>query len=244
MRSQYQESHPDIRGVLARIEQLESEAGGALSTNPEYVRLQTELRVARDSIVGLESREARLSSEVASLELATGQAPAVEAELGRLVREYEQTQKTYEELVARRDKLALTESLGAAGRGVEYQVFERATEALKPTDPPRLLLIIAVLALAAGAGAGVAFILTLLDKSYTQESELRDAFGLPVLGGVSETSSELVAVARRRDLKRLALACCSLVLIGAAYSYFSVFRVSSDSEAGGRSAAYSSGQSS
>ena len=43
LRSQYEESHPDIReAYLARIEQLESESS-ALSTNPEYIRLQSEL---------------------------------------------------------------------------------------------------------------------------------------------------------------------------------------------------------
>lgn len=228
LRSKYQESHPDIRGVIARIEQLEAGAGGALSSNPEYIRLNSELRVAQGSIVNLERREETLRTELEALDVAAGEAPAVEAALQQIIREYEQTQKTYEELLARRDRLELTKNLGAAGRGVEYQVFERPERALVPSDPPRLLLIIGVFLLAAGAGSGSAALLTLLDKSYTQTGELQEAFGLPVLGSLSEVPSLAIASDRRRDLKRLGGLMAALLVIGAGYTYWTVFRLPSD----------------
>ncbi|WP_411817680.1 XrtA system polysaccharide chain length determinant [Hyphococcus sp. DH-69] len=226
LRSQYEENHPDIRGVLARIEELEKD-GDSLSLNPEYVRLQSELRVARDAVVALEARETRLIEELNALDAAHGQAPAVEAELRQIVREYEQTQKTYEELLARRDRLNLTRNLGAAGRGVEYQVFEYPTETLIPSDPPRFLLILGVIIIAAGAGTAAALALVLIDKSYTQASELQEAFGLPVLGALSEVPSENVIAARKRDLTRLALACFGLVAVAGIYSYLTVYRLPS-----------------
>ncbi len=228
LRSQYEESHPDIRGVLARIVALEQVGANAPSSNPEYVRLQSELRVAQDTVVLLQDREQRLSAELGALDSAVGAAPAVEAALRQIIREYEQTQKTYEELLARRDRLQLTRSLGAAGRGVEYQVFERPQIALTPIDPPRLFLIFGVLVLSVGVGVGAAFVLTLLDKSYTQASELHEAFGLPVLGAVSEVSSAGVIAARRRDRMRLAAACAVLASVGALYTYYSVFRLPAD----------------
>ena len=226
LRSQYEENHPDIRGVLARIEALEQE-GAALSANPEYVRLRSELRVAQDSAIALEGREERLTEELNALDLAEGQAPAAEAQLRQIVREYEQTQKTYEELLSRRDRLDLTRNLGAAGRGVEYQVFEWPTEALAPVEPLRLILILLVLVLAGGAGAAAALALTLIDKSYTQASELQSAFGLPVLGALSEVPSLSVLVERKRDMMRLAFACVGLLAVAGLYSYLSVFRLPS-----------------
>ncbi|MEO1136484.1 MAG: hypothetical protein AAFW68_07735, partial [Pseudomonadota bacterium] len=224
LRSQYEENHPDIRGVLARIEELEKE-DAALSANPEYVRLRSELRVAQDSVIALEGREQRLKEELDTLDFAAGQAPAVEAELRQIVREYEQTQKTYEELLARRDRLALTRNLGAAGRGVEYQVFEWPAQALAPSDPPRFLLILATLALAVGAGGAAALGLSLLDKSYTQASELQTAFGLPVLGALSEVPSQSVISTRNTDRQRLVFACAGLAAIGVIYAYLTVFRL-------------------
>ena len=227
LRSQYQEGHPDIRGVLARIEQLEQGGGGALSSNPEHIRLSSELSVARDSVATLEARQERLREELESLDIASGQAPAVEAELRQIIREYEQTQKTYEELLSRRDRLELTRNLGPAGRGVEYQIFERPQISLIPSDPPRMLLIVGVLVLAAGAGAGVAFLLTVIDKSYSQSSELQEAFGLPVLGALSEFPSKIVKEKRRRDWRRLALAFGCLALFCGAYAYLAVMRLPS-----------------
>lgn len=236
LRSQYEENHPDIRGVVARIQELEND-NSALASNPEYVRLQSELSVARDSINALEEREARLKNELNALDFATSQAPAVEAELRQIVREYEQTQKTYEELLARRDRLDLTRSLGAAGRGVEYQVFEWPTVALAPNDPPRLLLILGVFILAAGAGGAAALGLSLLDKSYTQASELQYAFGLPVLGALSEVASETVLTERKRDRSRLVMASVALVAVAGIYAYLAVFRIPSGTpELGQRSA--------
>ncbi|MFC2952107.1 XrtA system polysaccharide chain length determinant [Marinicaulis aureus] len=226
LRSQYEENHPDIRGVVARIEELEKE-NATLSANPEFIRLQSELRVAQDSVTALEAREIKLKDELGSLDFAAGQAPAVEAELRQIVREYEQTQKTYDELLSRRDRLALTRSLGAAGRGVEYQVFEWPAEALAPNDPPRLLLIFGVCVAAVGAGAAAALGLALLDKSYTQASELQTAFGLPVLGAISETPSDDIFEARKRDLMRLAMASVSFVAVAGIYAYLTVFRLPS-----------------
>ena len=225
LRSQYEEGHPDILGVVARIEALKQAGADAPSSNPEFVRLESELRVAEDSTALLTAREQRLSSELDALDAAVGEAPAAEAALRQIIREYEQTQKTYEELLARRDRLQLTRNLGAAGRGAEYQIFERPQAALTPVDPPRFVLIVGALVLSVGVGVGAAFLLTLLDKSYTQASELQEAFGLPVLGAVSEVSSAGIIADRQRDRLRLAAAFAVILAIGGIYSYFSVFRL-------------------
>ncbi|MEO1243589.1 MAG: XrtA system polysaccharide chain length determinant [Pseudomonadota bacterium] len=227
LRSRYEESHPDIRGVLSRINQLENR-DGSVASNPEYVRLNSELSVAQDSISALELREERLQGELQTLDFAVGAAPAVEAALRQIIREYEQTQKTYDELLARRDRLDLTKNLGVAGRGVEYQVFEYPQAALAPKDPPRMLLIAAIFIIAAGAGAGVAVLMTLIDRSYAQANELQEAFGLPVLGAVSEAPSLSVLAGRRRDLQRLSGAMAGLAFVGAIYAYLSVFKLPSD----------------
>lgn len=241
LRSQYEESHPDIRGVLARIEELES-GNTSLASNPEYVRLQSELSVARDSVRALEIREQRLKEELETLDFATGQAPAVEAELRQIVREYEQTQKTYEELLSRRDRLDLTQNLGAAGRGVEYQVFEWPTVALSPSDPPRMLLILGIFILAGGAGAAAALGLAILDKSYTQASELQHAFGLPILGALSEVASQDVIAERKRDRSRLVIAGAALVFVAGVYAYLTVFRIPAGGPDAGARAAHAAHQ--
>ncbi|MBT8472961.1 MAG: hypothetical protein KJN99_10190, partial [Marinicaulis sp.] len=167
---------------------------------------------------------------------AVTESPAVVAEVQQYERRYDAVLKTYEQLIERRDRLNLTENLGPAGRGVEYQVFERPERALVPVDPPRFFFSLCVFVLAPLAGIGAAVLMTFIDKSYSQAEELREAFGLPVLGAISEVSSEVVNLARRRDAVRLVSAAFGLLLVGALFTYMSVFRLPAELDDAGKSA--------
>lgn len=225
LRSQYEESYPDIQVLKARIEQLENAGADALPENPEYTRIRNELRAAEGGVADLKAREERLRTDLNALAIATGEAPAVEAELQRIIRDYEQTQKSYEELVSRRDRLSLTASLSAGGQGVEYQIFERPTVAIRPVAPPRMLLIFAVFLMAFGGGAALALVLTYLDRSYTQAADLQRAFGLPVLGSIGTVQSAIQKTARRSDVLKLAGACAGLAVVAVIYTYLTVWRL-------------------
>lgn len=223
--SQYEESHPDIRMVRARIEELSGEGGADLPDNPEYRRVLNDLRGARDALAGIEQRERELRAEAETLAFTAGQAPGAQAELQRIERDYEQTRKSYEELARRRERLALTESLGGGAKGVDYKIYERPEIAIKPAAPPRLLLILAALALAAGGGVAAAGLVTHFDRTFTQTGDLEARFGLPVLGAISEAGAGVAAVRRRADLARLGVALAALFVLGGAYLYWEVFRL-------------------
>ncbi len=226
LRSQYQENYPDIQAVKARIAQIESEGSNARPSDPEYKRLAAELRAAQDIAAGLADRQKRLRSDLDSLAVTLGQAPRVVADLQRIERDYEQTRKNYEELIERRDRLSITANLGAGSQGVEYKVFERPQASLIPASQQfRVMLIAGVSLMAIGAGIASAFLLTWMQKSFTQSSELQTAFGLPVLGALSEIRSEAVINERKRDIKRLALAGAALVFVAALYIYWEVVRL-------------------
>ncbi|MEK7264609.1 MAG: XrtA system polysaccharide chain length determinant [Pseudomonadota bacterium] len=226
LRSQYQENYPDIQAVKARIQQIGAEGANARPSDPEYKRLSAELRAAQDIAAGLADRQKRLRADLDNLAVTLGQAPRVIADLQRIERDYEQTRKNYEELIERRDRLAITASLGAGSQGVEYRVFERPQVSLIPASQQfRVMLIGGVSLMAIGAGLCAAFLLTWMQKSFTQSSELQTAFGLPVLGALSEIRSEAVITERKRDVKKLSLAGGALVLVAAFYVYWEVVRL-------------------
>ena len=227
LRSQYNENYPDILVVKARIAELEAAGAGVLGKNPEYVRIRNQFSIVKDQIAGLEEREQDLSAGLEALSYTLAETPRVEAELQRIIRDYEQTQKSYEQLVQSRDRLDLTTVLGPGAQGVEYQVLERPQTALTPAAPPRFLLIVSSLFLAFGVGAGTAMAMTFLDRSYTQTSELEEAFGLPVLGGVGVVSSDHTRAVQREDRKKLLGVAGLLFLLCGFYLYWEVMRLPS-----------------
>ncbi len=227
LRSQYNEEYPDIKALQARIAELQSGGASRLPDNPEYKRLSAELRASQDIAAGLADRQKRLKADLEALAFTIGQGPRVIAELQRIERDYEQTRKNYEELLERRDRLSITANLGAGSQGVEYKIFERPAVSLVPTSPPRLVLIALATLGALGAGLGAGFLLTWLQKTFTQGTELQTAFGLPVLGALSEIGSETVMGERRRDTQRLAMAAAGFSAVLAFYVYWEVFRLPS-----------------
>lgn len=242
LRSQYQENYPDIQAVKARIAQIEKEGASARPSDPEYKRLSAELRAAQDIAAGLTDRQKRLRSDLDNLAVTLGQAPRVVADLQRIERDYDQTRKNYEELIERRDRLLITANLGAGSQGVEYKVFERPQASLIPASQQfRVMLIAGVSLMAIGAGFAAAFLLTWMQKSFTQTSELETAFGLPVLGALSEIRSDAVVNERRRDVKRLAIAGAALVGVAAFYIYWEVIRLPSIAVSGAGTASADAG---
>ncbi|MEM9169857.1 MAG: XrtA system polysaccharide chain length determinant [Pseudomonadota bacterium] len=227
LRSQFTDDYPEIRKLLVEIEELESAGTGALPDNPAYKALAVQVRSARDQVAALSERERKVRTDLEALNFKVAQVPQVQADLQRIMRDYEQTQKSYEELVQRRDRFELTTQLGPGAQGVKYEVLEHPRVALQPSFPPRLLLILASVVAAFGAGGAAAMLLTALDKSFTQTQALQSTFGLPVLGAVSEVSSSSVKARRRGDLSRLGGAIAALVVLCGAYVYWEVFRVPS-----------------
>ncbi len=224
LRSQYKDTHPDIQNVKARIDQLRAGAG-SLPVNPEYRRLENEVRTAEDLLATLEERERELLAEREKLAFTVGQAPAAQAELRRIERDYEQIRDSYEQLLGRNERLNLTESLSAGGAGVEYRVYERPEVAIKPVSPPRTLLIVGVLIMAIGAGGAAAMGITFFERSFTQSGELEKAFGLPVLGALSEVATDMVKTRRKNDLARLGAVMAALVILCGAYIYLAAVRL-------------------
>lgn len=220
LRGQYNDNYPDIQNLLKQIERLESDT--ALPDNPEYRRVGAELRSAQDTLRALEVREDRIRSQIETEAVTFDQAPAVVAQLQRLVRNNQETKEIYQRLTASRDSLALRKTLDNGGRGLEYTVFERPRKALVPSDPPRMLLILAAIVVAFGVGVFLALVMTFLEKTYTQLSDLEEAFGLPVLGAIGQVQTSRIRKKVRFDFFRLTMACSALFLLCFGYIYAAV----------------------
>lgn len=195
LQSQFNDNYPDIQRLKAQIAGLES-GSSVLPTNPQYLALQQDLRSAQDEMRSLQGREDRLQRELDELTLDVAQTPEAESALLALLRDKEQVERTYKQLVSEQAEMDVYAKLNAAGGAIEYRRFEAPKVAAEPSSPNRGLLTMGVLVVAIGMAASLAFVMSQLDKTYTQGKDLEESLGLQVLGSVSPapTRKHLTAV--------------------------------------------------
>ena len=222
LQAQYKENYPDIPRLRARIAELEAGAAG-LPDNPAYLQIERQLNGVNDELASLVRLERRVEREIQELELSAAQTPEAEAELTRLLRERERVEDNYKVLRIQRDEMALRADFNADGAAVEYEVYEAPNVSNEPVWPPRGLMTLAVLVLSLGTGAMLAFLLTQVDRTYTQSADLEQAFGLPILGSVSP--SPTAASRARTFAERLALGTATSALVTAALGLYYVHEI-------------------
>ncbi|MFO1389522.1 XrtA system polysaccharide chain length determinant [Cellvibrio sp.] len=141
--STYQEGYPDIVNIRAQIAELDAiiekrkssgevYGGSEKSLNPLYEELRKQLSVAD---VDLKAQRRRMESLLGLQALERSRAERVaanQAEYSELTRDYQVTQKVYNDLVARKENARISMTLDQEGQGISYRIQEPAVFPLKP----------------------------------------------------------------------------------------------------------------
>jgi polysaccharide chain length determinant protein (PEP-CTERM system associated) len=203
----YTDKHPDVIATREMLASLQAQQKAAVASEPAgsgtagqqwsgkqrtsnavYEQVRLKLVETESEIQMYERRFSEQESEIARLEQLASAAPAVEAELTSLNRDYDVLKKNYEELLARREAAKLSQDADSSADKVEFRVVEPPEVPLVPSSPNRSILVTLVLLVGGGAGVGFAFLLAQLNNAFTTIQQMRAAFPLPVLGGVSEVA--------------------------------------------------------
>ena len=191
----YTDRHPEVialRGLIENaerqlvIEQATPSTGSARVANPEFGALVDQLQLAEASIQDLRRRLVLAENEIGVLSTTVASAPEVEADLTRLTRDYNVLLTQYEQLIQRRESAQIARDLDSGISRIEYRIIDPPVVPLQPIGPPRGLFLATILMV--GFGSGVAFAVgrQLLSGSFLTVDQLKAAFDLPILGGVSE----------------------------------------------------------
>ena len=210
---QYTEEHPDVKvarrtltklqGQLEGMEQMIVAADDAaneeqdlvkdpfapdstksLIPNQVYETLKLRLLDIDAFISSKERRvEAARESFDAAQTLATT-APAVEARLSDLNRDYSVVKANYEQLLARRESARIAQAVDAE-TDIQFRIVDPPQVPTIPTGPNRPLMMTMVLFVGLGGGAAFAFLLAQMDVSFSTAGNLHEVIGLPVLGAIS-----------------------------------------------------------
>jgi polysaccharide chain length determinant protein (PEP-CTERM system associated) len=215
----YTDQHPNVIRLKSLIAQAEAEAAaggsgpGALTTpNPVYTQLTAELDNLELTLRDLEQRIALAQGEIERIAETANLAPEVEADLRRITRDYEVMQQQYSELIQRRESVLLAKRLEAETNSIEFRIVDPPVVPLAPSGPPHGLFMAGVLLLGLGAGVAFALLRVQLSDRIVSVTQLKETFGLPVLGSISVVRSAFHSNFRLAEGAALGTAAVSLLI--------------------------------
>jgi polysaccharide chain length determinant protein (PEP-CTERM system associated) len=203
LRLQFTDKHPRIMQILDTIEFLKEEqqrelaeassgsagsgldASTPLEMNPVYQNMRIQLSNTEVEIASLRGQLQQQQDEVEELQRAVDTVPQVEAEFGRLNRDYGVVKQKYEQLLAQLETANIGEDVEASIDNVQFRIIDPPFSELEPAGPMRQMLLSGVLVVALGIGAVFAFLLDQVNPVFFAARDVTAATGLPVLGNVS-----------------------------------------------------------
>lgn len=162
--------------------------------------MQMQLVRANFAVLDAERKTRDAEAAVAAIQEQSGTAPAAEAQLDQLTREYAVVKENYEQLVRRRESAKITAAVDLSTGIEQFRVLEEPSLPTGPTSPDRpSILLLAALA-SVLAGGAIAYGLGLLRGTFVSANEAEQALGLPVIArlantqGVITRASQLIEV--------------------------------------------------
>ena len=193
-----------------------------LRTQMNQIRSQLEANSAE--IANLTKEAERLKSSMKDYEGRIEQTPAREQELAGYLRDYEQLNKEYKELLGKEMESQLAGSLEKRQQGQQFRLIDRPSLPTVPISPKRIQISLGGLAAGLVIGLVLAFLVDSSDTSFHTEDQLRR--GLPASALIISIPPVLTTGEERgRRWKRVLDWCAaSLVLVAIAaaegYEYF------------------------
>jgi polysaccharide chain length determinant protein (PEP-CTERM system associated) len=203
LRSRYTDQHPDVIRLQAEIEQVRKmesaqqiEVSEAPSMPPPQTytpradpRLLAQVEAVDMEIRSLHAERARILADIGNTQIRLENVPRVEQQLLSLTRDYDNIQKSYESLLAKRIDAKLAENLEKSRQSEQFNILEKAIPPADPYSPNRLLLL--AIGLAGGTLLGMvsAFLRDQTDSTFAEGDALQNAFpGVQVLATIPQMS--------------------------------------------------------
>lgn len=227
----YTEQHPDVqntRRLLAEMEQQkareveaqrkraqQAEASGRPmpDLNPAMQEMSRALSTTEVQVASLRARVAEYEGRAARIREQAKVAPQVEAELAQLNRDYDVHRKNYEDLVSRRETVALSDELQSDAHLAQFRLVDPPQVSNRPVAPNRVLLLPGVLLVSLVAGLAVALMASNVRPVFFDAAGLRSSVDLPLLGVVTQVRNDAVRHHQGRSMLRLIVSIGALVLL-------------------------------
>lgn len=232
----YTERHPDVIALRQTLDELGKQRDEELAEltqrlaqlpaasmsglehldgNPVFQNLKIAIGREEADIASLQVKVAAYEERLQDLQNKVNTVLEVEGQLKALDRDYSVTRKNYEQLLARRESVHISQQVEQTTDNIRFKVIEPPRVPTQASGPDRARLMSMVLMGGLAAGLGLAFLLAQLRPTFDTRHGLMQATNLPVLGCVDMIVAPTVV--RRERLGMVAFVFCGISLL-AAYS--------------------------
>lgn len=227
------DQHPDIVTARQQVARLRREASREPSGrggigNPAYTSIRGMIAERQAAIAALSTRRAQLQAAMNDMQVRQVEQPEVAAEMSKLNRDYNVLRSQYDQLVKSREEVRLRMDVENKTDQVRFQIVDPPSFPRQPIAPNRPLLLTLVLVGGLIAGIATAFLASQIHTTYVTTNNLQEAFGVPVLGSVSEVVSEQQRAQTKLWARGFALLAVGLI---GAYAMLMAFQVATQGAA-------------
>lgn len=200
LQAKYTEDHPDViktkadiaevKQKLAEINKGSADPANAASEKasatepPEIRQLRLQVHQYEDLINAATRDEKRLQQEIGVYQGKVSLSPAVEEQYKAMARDYDNAQKSYQDLLAKKSEADLTVKMNNQSQGERMFVLNPASMPDAPSFPVRWYFAAGGLGAGLALGLGLSFWLELRDKAIRNEADAEAALELPMLAAV------------------------------------------------------------
>lgn len=169
--NRYSKSHPDVKRLKRKIKNFQQSGDNSSKktipsiTNPVYLQLQSEMRLADVELGNIQTLRTKLAESISKIERNVSQTNQVERGYNDLMRDLDNHKEKYRELKAKYldAKLALT--LEEEQKAEKFSLLEPPRVPDKPEKPNRIKIIFMGFALSIGGGLGAGYLMEMMDNS-------------------------------------------------------------------------------
>jgi len=153
----------------------------ATTQRREQGRLQAQVRDLNLEIAALRREKEETRNEIDVIQKKVERMPEREQEMIALTRDYENTKKSYENLLKKRLEAGISGSLEEGQKGEQFQIIDPANFPTVPVRPDRLRILGLAFLAALAIGFGGAIGMEMIDSTLHDAKDFRYYFDLPVL---------------------------------------------------------------
>jgi polysaccharide biosynthesis transport protein len=208
LRSHYTERHPDVRKVkeqIAETEKLKQQAEARIAaahasgatdetlhaSSPTEMEAESQLKANKVEIENRQRAIQDLQKRIGDYQARLNMTPVREQQMAGLTRDYEQSRKNYEQLLAKRDQSGMATDLEKQQQGEQFRVLDPPNLPQKPFSPNRLKLNLIGLVAGLMLGAVVLAGAEIVDDRIYSKEELATIVSAPILAEIPPLTTAL-----------------------------------------------------